>query len=464
MMNADARQNLILFMKNRPEFVFHFLLKRIVLLVFSLTTIPLHAAFEEKDWSAGQSAMGGATCAYPAQSAIVHLNPAAISALKEWQVTSFYTQLYRLSELGTISFSFAKPSLRNSFGFGLNSFGQDLYRETSFLISYARTFTQRLSLGSSCNLYYLSIKGYGQATAVGLNLGLFSQIKENLSCGLVLQNVNRARIGISKEELPSGLTFGLMSKPASVVALALDLHKDLPYPLEIRTGVDFQPFSIKSGQASFLILRTGLRTNPTSFSAGVGLSWHKLSFDYSVRTHSTLGLTHGISLSWQPREKGKEKVFEIAQTETLPKIVPHLSAVFVAERINPNLASAETLSLLPGIGKKTAEEIIRYRNEHGDFQSCEDFLNVPGIGEKTVNKIKDFLTLPEKKEAIRKVNINLATVKELAKLPGLGEKTAEEIVKYRTEKGSFKAIKELMNVPGVGLKKFLEIEEMITTY
>lgn len=44
---------------------------------------------------------------------------------------------------------------------------------------------------------------------------------------------------------------------------------------------------------------------------------------------------------------------------------------------------------LSGIGESRAEDIIRYREEHGKFSSVEDIQNVSGIGEKSFQKIKD---------------------------------------------------------------------------
>ena len=53
------------------------------------------------------------------------------------------------------------------------------------------------------------------------------------------------------------------------------------------------------------------------------------------------------------------------------------------------------------------------------------------------------------------VNINVADAKTLAKeLKGVGAAKAEAIVKYRTEKGPFKAIEELKKVEGVGEATF----------
>jgi competence protein ComEA len=51
------------------------------------------------------------------------------------------------------------------------------------------------------------------------------------------------------------------------------------------------------------------------------------------------------------------------------------------------------------------------------------------------------------------VNINTADAKTISEsLTNIGLKKAEAIVKYRTEKGPFKAVEELTNVAGIGDK------------
>ncbi len=59
--------------------------------------------------------------------------------------------------------------------------------------------------------------------------------------------------------------------------------------------------------------------------------------------------------------------------------------------ININTADFETLTRLPGIGEKTALNIIDFRNVNGNFKSLEEILEVKGIGKVKLNKIKKFL-------------------------------------------------------------------------
>lgn len=62
-------------------------------------------------------------------------------------------------------------------------------------------------------------------------------------------------------------------------------------------------------------------------------------------------------------------------------------------KINLNTATKEELMTLSGIGEAKAEAIIRYRSEHGDFQSIEDIKKIEGIKDGIFNKVKDQITV-----------------------------------------------------------------------
>ena len=61
--------------------------------------------------------------------------------------------------------------------------------------------------------------------------------------------------------------------------------------------------------------------------------------------------------------------------------------------ININTAPVSELMRLPGVGEKTAEKIVSYRQAYGNFLSAEEIMNVSGIGEKTFEKMKPFLAV-----------------------------------------------------------------------
>ncbi len=60
------------------------------------------------------------------------------------------------------------------------------------------------------------------------------------------------------------------------------------------------------------------------------------------------------------------------------------------------------------------------------------------------------------------VNINQADQKQLESIAGIGPSMAKRIIEYRNSNGFFGSIDELMNVKGIGAKKFDKIKTYVT--
>ncbi len=69
------------------------------------------------------------------------------------------------------------------------------------------------------------------------------------------------------------------------------------------------------------------------------------------------------------------------------------SSVQAQAPVNLNLATVDQLTTLDGVGPKTAQKIIEYREAHGGFKNVEDLLQVPGIGPAKLDRIKDEVTV-----------------------------------------------------------------------
>lgn len=60
------------------------------------------------------------------------------------------------------------------------------------------------------------------------------------------------------------------------------------------------------------------------------------------------------------------------------------------------------------------------------------------------------------------IDLNTADSDTLQLLKGIGPTLSSAIIEYRTENGPFQSIEELMNVPGIGEKKYAAVRDYIT--
>lgn len=89
----------------------------------------------------------------------------------------------------------------------------------------------------------------------------------------------------------------------------------------------------------------------------------------------------------------------------------------------------------------------------------EDRIFIPKIGEESLDVAEEKNLEDENLSEI--ININIASKEELQTLPGIGPKMAENIIEFR-ESEEFKEIIDIMQVSGIGEKKFQDIKKFIT--
>lgn len=65
----------------------------------------------------------------------------------------------------------------------------------------------------------------------------------------------------------------------------------------------------------------------------------------------------------------------------------------ITTKVSINNSTKEQLMTLQGIGESKANDIIKYREENGPFNSIEDIKKVPGIGDNLFAQIKEDITL-----------------------------------------------------------------------
>jgi competence ComEA-like helix-hairpin-helix protein len=123
------------------------------------------------------------------------------------------------------------------------------------------------------------------------------------------------------------------------------------------------------------------------------------------------------------------------------KIYPKKNSI---QPVDINVADSSAFIALPGIGSKLSKRIITFREKLGGFYAVSQVAETYNLPDSTFEKIQKYLVLTSK--AIKKININSATVDELKAHPYINYSIANAIVQYRQQHGNFKTVNDIRKI------------------
>ncbi len=128
--------------------------------------------------------------------------------------------------------------------------------------------------------------------------------------------------------------------------------------------------------------------------------------------------------------------------------------------IDINSADTTAFIALPGIGSKLAVRIVNFREKLGGFYSIDQIGETYGLPDSTFRKIKQYLEI--KNSAVRKININTATIDDLKAHPYIKWSLANPLIAYRNEHGAFATIEDIKKIPSVTDELFNKLAPYLT--
>ncbi len=131
--------------------------------------------------------------------------------------------------------------------------------------------------------------------------------------------------------------------------------------------------------------------------------------------------------------------------------------------ININAANNKLLTVLPGIGQKTAKRIITYRKENKGFYSKEELMMVTGIGIKKYEKLKDLITIGNINKTKRLSSIKRWTMKEFIDI-GFSPSLSLKIVLLIRNKSAFTRLEDLLKIKNFNNTKLIHLKKRLTQY
>ncbi|MHB1685807.1 MAG: PorV/PorQ family protein [Ignavibacteriaceae bacterium] len=221
-------------------------------------------------------------------------NPAGLSQIAQREIGVYYSPApFGLTEMANGFIAYNESFSFGSIAAGGMSYGFDLYRENKFTLGYSYNYQNKFLGGAAINFHTVSIKNYGYTSAFYLDIGGIAYLNNFLRWGFYLHNVNRASFTDEQNQIPvvfnTGFSFDVMNN----LTFHLAIEKDLIQNASVQFGVEYNIIK-------YFSIRTGFSNEPSKFSAGVGVNYSFVQFDYAVFTHQDLGMTHqlGVILSF----------------------------------------------------------------------------------------------------------------------------------------------------------------------
>jgi hypothetical protein len=210
-------------------------------------------------------------------------NQAALSRLTSVQAGFFSER--RTSEISLHKAVIGMPLRTGGLAFTAGYTGYKFYNETQAAIAYGRALGEKLDLGIQFNYNIVRITGYGNASAIGFEIGSMLHLTEKLTTGLHASNPVGGKYGKNgNEKLPMVLTMGWGYEVSDKLFITTELGKTRGQVFNMNLGLQYN-------FAEQLFIRTGIATGYDHSFAGVGLKWHNFRTDVTISWHPQLGFS-----------------------------------------------------------------------------------------------------------------------------------------------------------------------------
>ncbi len=133
----------------------------------------------------------------------------------------------------------------------------------------------------------------------------------------------------------------------------------------------------------------------------------------------------------------------------------------VLSPIDVNFADTAAFISLPGIGSKLSQRIISFRDKLGGFYSIDQVGETYLLPDSTFQKIKPRLIIT--KTAIKKININTASIDEMKQHPYLRYNIANAVFQYRQQHGNFNSVDDVKKIMLVTDEIFNKVSPYLIT-
>ena len=250
-----------------------------------MITLPLEGAFLQYAPSAKMAALSGIS-QLDGSASCMFLNPANIQ--QQFSASTSYAIPFSFKEISykniAISYQFGNTTI----GLGYQDFGNDIYKEQSFIAAANQRIFSHYWLGVGLRLLHDKTETLEAQNAYQADIGLRAE-HENLIFSTSYLNLNFGEL--ENDPLPQENRTFISYTISENLHVAAGFIKEFEYPFSFRVGISYYPIKY----AGFF---SGFHAEPNQFTAGCEFSFSSFKIQYAIETHEYLDPTHYISIQY----------------------------------------------------------------------------------------------------------------------------------------------------------------------
>lgn len=227
-------------------------------------------------------------------------NQAALSAYDRVHLGIYGERRFGLQELSSYSLAAALPTSAGNLGIQMNYAGFSGFNENKIGIAYAKKLGRLLAVGAQFNYYSYRVMQYDNAAAINFEGGFLMYLNPRLTAGIYTFNPVGGKLGKNGDEKLAGIyKFGLGYDVSNEFYAAIDIIKEQHKPVNVTAGFQYR-FMNK------FFLRSGFRSDNSTFFAGAGLGLRMARIDLGGSYHPQLGFSPALMLVCNFNKNGNE--------------------------------------------------------------------------------------------------------------------------------------------------------------
>ncbi|MBN2017456.1 MAG: hypothetical protein JW794_04900 [Candidatus Cloacimonetes bacterium] len=262
-------------------------MKIILFTIVCLCIIPflIEGAFLQYAPSARIAALSGITL-FDGSASCLFLNPANIQ--DHYSLSTSYMIPFSFNDISYKNIAFSYRFGSAVFALGYQDFGNDIYKEQSFVIGANYRIFSHYWFGASARYLIDKTQEFEAQNAFQVDVGFRAEYKE-LTFSTSYLNITFSEL--ENDPLPQENRTFISYDFAENLSVGFGFIKEIYYPFSFRVGVAYYPVDF----AGFF---SGFHTEPNQFTAGCEFHFMNCAIQYAIETHEYFKVSHYISVQY----------------------------------------------------------------------------------------------------------------------------------------------------------------------